>query len=246
MSPANKAHFESEKEAIHMILTGIRDEIYSNFYSYNTTHEMWEAIKRLQQAQPATQNVPAVPAHKVLETHKNITLENHAYFYVKAEGIRMILSGTRDEIDSTVDASLVAGAQHYLAYHNQALKPNKPNTPSSRQITSSKSHATTRSKGKEVVKLVTPPSESAFDEDSDKEHAQMDKHNQRTQPATQNVPAVPAHKVPETHKNITLENHAYFYVKAEGIRMILSGTGDEIDSTVDACQTAQEMLVAIE
>ncbi|GJX67609.1 hypothetical protein Tco_0303336 [Tanacetum coccineum] len=29
MSPANKAHFESEKEAIHMILTGIRDEIYS-------------------------------------------------------------------------------------------------------------------------------------------------------------------------------------------------------------------------
>nr|GEW62752.1 uncharacterized mitochondrial protein AtMg00810-like [Tanacetum cinerariifolium] len=29
MSPANKAHFELEKEAIHMILTGIRDEIYS-------------------------------------------------------------------------------------------------------------------------------------------------------------------------------------------------------------------------
>nr|GEV51565.1 hypothetical protein [Tanacetum cinerariifolium] len=29
MSPVNKAHFEAEKEAIHMILTGIRDEIYS-------------------------------------------------------------------------------------------------------------------------------------------------------------------------------------------------------------------------
>ncbi|GKD03986.1 hypothetical protein Tco_1178960, partial [Tanacetum coccineum] len=29
MSPANKAHFELEKEAIHMILTGIGDEIYS-------------------------------------------------------------------------------------------------------------------------------------------------------------------------------------------------------------------------
>nr|GEZ46218.1 RNA-directed DNA polymerase, eukaryota [Tanacetum cinerariifolium] len=29
MSPANKAHFESEKEAIHLILTGIGDEIYS-------------------------------------------------------------------------------------------------------------------------------------------------------------------------------------------------------------------------
>nr|GEW41348.1 hypothetical protein [Tanacetum cinerariifolium] len=29
MSPENKAHFEAEKEAIHLILTGIRDEIYS-------------------------------------------------------------------------------------------------------------------------------------------------------------------------------------------------------------------------
>ncbi|GKE38782.1 hypothetical protein Tco_1462187, partial [Tanacetum coccineum] len=29
MSPKNKAHFESEKEAIYLILTGIGEEIYS-------------------------------------------------------------------------------------------------------------------------------------------------------------------------------------------------------------------------
>ncbi|GKD17977.1 hypothetical protein Tco_1207135 [Tanacetum coccineum] len=29
MSPGNKAHYESEKEAIHLILIGIGDEIYS-------------------------------------------------------------------------------------------------------------------------------------------------------------------------------------------------------------------------
>nr|GFB12662.1 hypothetical protein [Tanacetum cinerariifolium] len=29
MSPENKAPFLAEKEAIHLILTGIRDEIYS-------------------------------------------------------------------------------------------------------------------------------------------------------------------------------------------------------------------------
>ncbi|GKC13488.1 hypothetical protein Tco_1010270 [Tanacetum coccineum] len=28
MSPENKAHYESEKEAIHLLLTGIGDEIY--------------------------------------------------------------------------------------------------------------------------------------------------------------------------------------------------------------------------
>nr|GEV95960.1 hypothetical protein [Tanacetum cinerariifolium] len=50
MSPANKAHFKSEKEAIHLILIGIRDEIYSTVDACQTTREMWEAIERLQQA----------------------------------------------------------------------------------------------------------------------------------------------------------------------------------------------------
>nr|GEW69379.1 retrovirus-related Pol polyprotein from transposon TNT 1-94 [Tanacetum cinerariifolium] len=49
MSPENKAHFESEKEVIHLILTGIGDEIYSTVDACKTAHEMWEAIERLQQ-----------------------------------------------------------------------------------------------------------------------------------------------------------------------------------------------------
>nr|GEU29783.1 retrovirus-related Pol polyprotein from transposon TNT 1-94 [Tanacetum cinerariifolium] len=49
LSPANKAHFESEKEAIHLILTGIGDEIYSTVDAFQTAQEMWEAIERLQQ-----------------------------------------------------------------------------------------------------------------------------------------------------------------------------------------------------
>nr|GEY78438.1 hypothetical protein [Tanacetum cinerariifolium] len=49
MSPKNKAHFESEKEAIHLILIGIEDEIYFIVDACKTTHKMWEAIERLQQ-----------------------------------------------------------------------------------------------------------------------------------------------------------------------------------------------------
>ncbi|GKA96311.1 hypothetical protein Tco_0818406 [Tanacetum coccineum] len=49
MSLANKAHFESEKEAIHLILTRIGDEIYSTVDACKIAHEMWIAIKRLQQ-----------------------------------------------------------------------------------------------------------------------------------------------------------------------------------------------------
>nr|GEX96538.1 hypothetical protein [Tanacetum cinerariifolium] len=46
MSPANKAHFESKKEAIHLILTGIRDEIYLTVDACQTAQKMWEAIER--------------------------------------------------------------------------------------------------------------------------------------------------------------------------------------------------------
>nr|GEX85821.1 hypothetical protein [Tanacetum cinerariifolium] len=49
MSPENKAHFLSEKEAIHLILTGIGDDIYSIVDACQTAQEMWEAIERLQQ-----------------------------------------------------------------------------------------------------------------------------------------------------------------------------------------------------
>ncbi|GKG39462.1 hypothetical protein Tco_0463607, partial [Tanacetum coccineum] len=40
MSPENKAHYESEKEAIHLLLTGIGNEIYLTVDACKTAHEM--------------------------------------------------------------------------------------------------------------------------------------------------------------------------------------------------------------
>nr|GEZ02369.1 hypothetical protein [Tanacetum cinerariifolium] len=51
MSLKNKAHYQSEKEAIHLILTGIKDEVYSTIDACKTAQEMWEAIERLQQGE---------------------------------------------------------------------------------------------------------------------------------------------------------------------------------------------------
>nr|GEV79148.1 retrovirus-related Pol polyprotein from transposon TNT 1-94 [Tanacetum cinerariifolium] len=64
MSPENKARFEAEKEAIHLILTEIGDEIYSTVDACQTTQEMWEAIER---SHTATR-------HKGKEIAKPITL----------------------------------------------------------------------------------------------------------------------------------------------------------------------------
>ncbi|GJY28524.1 hypothetical protein Tco_0404291 [Tanacetum coccineum] len=49
MTPENKEHFLSKKEAIFLLLTGIGDDIYSTVDACKTANEMWIAIERLQQ-----------------------------------------------------------------------------------------------------------------------------------------------------------------------------------------------------
>nr|GFA28674.1 hypothetical protein [Tanacetum cinerariifolium] len=51
MSPEKKDHFLAEKESIHLILTGIGDEIYSTVDACQTAQDIWEAIERLQQGE---------------------------------------------------------------------------------------------------------------------------------------------------------------------------------------------------
>ncbi|GKD38966.1 hypothetical protein Tco_1259173 [Tanacetum coccineum] len=77
--------------------------------------------------------------------------------------------------------TLVATAQYYPddTYY-QAPKPHKTHTSSSKHTTSTSSHATSRNKGKEIAKPITPPSESAYEEDSDPEQAQRDKRMQKS------------------------------------------------------------------
>nr|GEW32498.1 hypothetical protein [Tanacetum cinerariifolium] len=53
--------------------------------------------------------------------------------------------------------ALVATVQHYPEYHNQASKPHKSIAYSSKQTTTSKSHASTKHKGKEIAKPIIPP-----------------------------------------------------------------------------------------
>ncbi|GKD59144.1 hypothetical protein Tco_1296653 [Tanacetum coccineum] len=58
-------------------------------------------------------------------------------------------------------------------------KPQRSNAPSYKQSSSTRSSATTRHKGKEIAKPVTPQSESVSEEDSDPEQARRDKDMQK-------------------------------------------------------------------
>ncbi|GJZ18078.1 hypothetical protein Tco_0554201 [Tanacetum coccineum] len=63
--------------------------------------------------------------------------------------------------------ALLAAAQPYSDNYYQAPKPQRSNAPSYMQSSSTRPSATTRHKGKEIAKPVTPQSESVSEEDSD-------------------------------------------------------------------------------
>nr|GEV22960.1 hypothetical protein [Tanacetum cinerariifolium] len=61
----------------------------------------------------------------------------------------------------------------------QTSKSHKSYAPSSKHLIPTRSHTTTRHKGKEIAKPITPPSDTASEDDSDPEQAQKDKDMQK-------------------------------------------------------------------
>ncbi|GJS24059.1 integrase, catalytic region, zinc finger, CCHC-type containing protein [Tanacetum coccineum] len=194
MTPENRAHFESEKEAIHLILTGIGDEIYSTVDACQTAQEMWEAIERLQQGESL--NIQDVKTNLFWEfgqvtTHDRETIESYytRFYKMMNEMIRNNLTvATMQEVNelraermakNANPLALVATAQTLPNPYYQSSKPHKSYAPTSKDSLPTRSHATTRYKGKEIAKPITPPSESASKEDSDPEQAHRDKDMQK-------------------------------------------------------------------
>nr|GEU82954.1 integrase, catalytic region, zinc finger, CCHC-type, peptidase aspartic, catalytic [Tanacetum cinerariifolium] len=146
MCPENKAHFESEKEAIHLILTRIRDEIYLIVNACKTAHEIFisQAIDILKQYQKEVNEL-------------------------RAKRIAMNVN----------PLALVATAQTIQDPYYHTPKSHKSYAPTSNTSLPTKSHATTKNKGKEIAKPITPPSESASEEYSNPEQAQRYKDMQK-------------------------------------------------------------------
>ncbi|GJT56447.1 integrase, catalytic region, zinc finger, CCHC-type containing protein [Tanacetum coccineum] len=136
MTPKNRAHFESEKEAIHLILTGIGDEkLYLNCCCCQAT----------------LRNVGTIESSTVNELHAERMAKN------------------------ANPLALVATARKLQDPYYQSSKSHKSYAPTSKALLPTRSHATTRYKGKEIAKPITPLSESTSKEDSDPEQAQRDK-----------------------------------------------------------------------
>ncbi|GJX86298.1 retrovirus-related pol polyprotein from transposon TNT 1-94 [Tanacetum coccineum] len=173
MTPENRAHFESEKEAIHLILTGIGDEIYSTVDACQTAQEMWEAIERLQQEWSRFVTI-------VKQQHKLDEVSYHKLFDILKQYQKEVNELRAERMAKNANPlALVATAHTLQDTYYQSSKPQKSYAPASKASLPTRSHATTRHKGKEIAKPITPPSESASEEDSDPEQAQRDKDMQK-------------------------------------------------------------------
>ncbi|GJZ09489.1 retrovirus-related pol polyprotein from transposon TNT 1-94 [Tanacetum coccineum] len=176
MTPENKEHFLSEKEAIFLLLTGIGDDIYSTVDACKTANEMWIAIERLQQGESL--NVQDVKTNMFWEFRKFTSHDGESMESYYSRFYKLMNEFTRSNLQVTTIANplaLLAAAQPYSDNYYQAPKPQRTNATSS----STRPSSSTRHKGKEIAKPVTPQSESVSDEDSDPEQAQRDKEMQK-------------------------------------------------------------------
>nr|GEU47227.1 hypothetical protein [Tanacetum cinerariifolium] len=173
MSPENKAHYESEKEVIHLILTGIGDEIYSTVDACKIAQQMWKAIERLQQEWSRFVMI-------VKQQHKLDEVSYHKLFDILKQYQKEVNELRAERIAMNANTlALVTTAQSNQDPYYQTSKSHKPYAPTSKASIPTRSHATTKNKGKEIVKPITPPSESASEEDNDLEQAQRDKDMQK-------------------------------------------------------------------
>nr|GEW95479.1 protein decreased size exclusion limit 1 isoform X1 [Tanacetum cinerariifolium] len=233
MCPENKAYFLAKKEAIHLILTGIGDKIYSTVDACQTSQEMWEAIERLQQGDSL--NIQDMKTNlfwefKKFTSHDGETIESYytRFYKVMNEMIRNNLTMTMIQVNVQFLQQLqpkwsrfvtIVKQQHKLdkvSYHKlfdilnqyqnevnelraeklamnanplalvtatqasqdlyyQTSRSHRSQAPSSKPSIQTRSYSTTRHKGKEIAKPITPPSEIASEDDNDPEQAQRDK-----------------------------------------------------------------------
>ncbi|GJT60433.1 retrovirus-related pol polyprotein from transposon TNT 1-94 [Tanacetum coccineum] len=179
MTPENKEHFLSEKEAIFLLLTGIGDDIYSTVDACKTANEMWIAIERLQQVDKeqlaSYYNASNVKFHlttsnkwsrfvTVVKQSKEIdTISYHTLFDILKQYQNEVNDIRAERIAKSANPlALLAAAQPYSDNYYQAPKPQRSNATSS----SIRPSASTRHKGKEIAKPVTPQSESVSEEDT--------------------------------------------------------------------------------
>ncbi|GJW47237.1 retrovirus-related pol polyprotein from transposon TNT 1-94 [Tanacetum coccineum] len=207
MSPKNKEHYQAEKEAIYLLLTGIGDDIYSTVDACKTAHEMWIAIERLNLLTFKMSRLICFGSLEnsllmmksqwkwsrfltIVKQQQDLDkVSYHKLFDILKQYQKEVNEIRAERIAKNANPlALVASAQQYTDSYYQAPQSHKSIAQPSKQSSFTRSHASTKNKDKEIAKPITPPSESASEEDSDPKQAQKDKE------INKNVDTTPRYK----------------------------------------------------
>nr|GEW97172.1 retrovirus-related Pol polyprotein from transposon TNT 1-94 [Tanacetum cinerariifolium] len=184
MSPENEAHFLAEKEAIHLILTGIGDDIYSTVDACQTAQEIFYKLMN----EMVRNNLTMTSMQPEWSRFVTIVKQQHKLDEVSYHKLFDILKQYQNEVNelraeklarNANPLALVATAHASQDAFYQSSRSHKSQAPSPKPLISTRSHTATRHKGKEIAKPITLPSETASEEDSDPEQAKRDKDMQK-------------------------------------------------------------------
>ncbi|GKB33319.1 retrovirus-related pol polyprotein from transposon TNT 1-94 [Tanacetum coccineum] len=167
------SHDEESIESYYFRFYKLMNEIIRNNL---TVDKMQVNVQFLQQLQPESSRFVTI----VKQQHKLDEVSYHKFFDILKQCQKEVNELRAERIAKNANLlALVATAQPYQDPYYQTSKSHKSSAPTSKASLPTRSHATTRHKGKEIAKPITPPSESASKEDSDPEQAQKDKEMQK-------------------------------------------------------------------
>nr|GEW78751.1 putative LRR receptor-like protein kinase [Tanacetum cinerariifolium] len=169
-----------------------------NMSPESKVQEIWEAIESLQQGESL--NIQDVKTNLFWEfskftSHDRESMESYytRFYKLMNEMIRNnLIVTTMQQYQNEVNElhverlarnanplALVATAQAERDQYYKTSRSHRSSAPLPKPSIPSRSHTTTRHKGKEIAKPITPPSETASEEDSDPKQAQRDKDMQK-------------------------------------------------------------------
>nr|GEV36562.1 kinesin-like protein KIN-8A isoform X2 [Tanacetum cinerariifolium] len=192
----------SSRDRLPMLATGRYPQWRSRFLRCIDTRPNGDALRKcilngpykpttiLVQSLAATNDSLAIPEHTTPEWSRFVTIvkQQHKLDEVSYHQLFDILKQYQKEVNELRAKrlarnanllALVATAQANQNPYYQISKSHKSYAPSLKPSIPTKIHTTTRYKGKEIAKPITPPSETAFKEDIDPEQAQRDKDMQQ-------------------------------------------------------------------
>nr|GEV17975.1 hypothetical protein [Tanacetum cinerariifolium] len=160
------------------------ESYYSRFYKMMnemirnnlTVATMQVNVQFLQQLQPEWSRFVKI----IKKQHELDTVSYHKLFDILKQYQKEVNEIHAERIANNANLlALVAAAQPHPDPYYQAPKSHKSYATQPKASPQIRSHTTTRHKGKEIAKPITPLFESASDEDNDPEQAQKDKKMQK-------------------------------------------------------------------